>query len=114
MPIPNAANINSSGILISSTNLKMMELSEDQSTLSIGPGDRWGDAYIYLNETQTGKMVIGGRYAPVGLPGYLLGGGMSFFSYEYGFSSTNGNVKAYNVSLSTATLEQRLIKQRLF
>jgi hypothetical protein len=79
--------------------------------LSIGPGHRWGDAYIYLNETQTGKMVVGGRYAPVGVPGYLLGGGMSFFSYEYGFSSTNGNVKAFNVSLSGAILSQSLMQE---
>lgn len=98
MTIPTAANINSTGILISSTNLKTLKLSEDKSTLSVGPGHRWGDAYTYLNGT--GKMVVGGRYAPVGVPGYLLGGGMSFFSYEYGFSSTNGNVQAYEVTLS--------------
>jgi FAD/FMN-containing dehydrogenase len=103
MPIANAANINSSGILISSTNLKSMELSEDQSTISVGPGLRWGDLYIYLNETKSGKMVVGGRYAPVGIPGYLLGGGMSFFSYEYGFSSTNGNVQAFEVGISRAS-----------
>jgi FAD/FMN-containing dehydrogenase len=103
MPTPDAANINSSGILISSTNLKTMELSEDQSTVSVGPGPRWGDLYIYLNETQSGKMVVGGRYAPVGIPGYLLGGGLSFFSYEYGFSSTNGNVQAFEVSISIAS-----------
>jgi FAD/FMN-containing dehydrogenase len=98
MPIPDAANINSTGILISSTNLKVLELSEDGGTLSLGPGYRWGDAYIYLEETGTGKMIVGGRYAPVGVPGYLLGGGMSFFSYEYGFSSTNGNVDTFEVS----------------
>jgi FAD/FMN-containing dehydrogenase len=111
MPIADAANINSTGILISSTNLNTLELSEDQNTLSIGPGKRWGDAYIYLNETQTGNMVVGGRYAPVGVPGYLLRGGVSFFSYEYGFSSTNGNVKAFNVSLPTTTLSHRLIQR---
>jgi FAD/FMN-containing dehydrogenase len=97
MPIPDAANINSSGILISSTNLKALQLSDDLGTLAIGPGKRWGDAYIYLNSTGTGKMVVGGRYGPVGVPGYLLGGGMSFYSYEYGFSSTAGNVRAFEV-----------------
>ncbi|KAF4626377.1 hypothetical protein G7Y89_g11779 [Cudoniella acicularis] len=82
MPIPDAANINSTGVLISSTNLTTLELSDDQSFVSVGPGKRWGDVYIYLDETRTGKMVVGGRYAPVGIPGYLLGGGMSFFSYD--------------------------------
>lgn len=99
MPISTAANISSTGILISSTNLKTLELSADGSTLDISPGHRWGDAYIYLEEAGTGKMVVGGRYAPVGVPGYLLGGGMSFFSYVYGFSSTNGNVLTFEVSL---------------
>jgi FAD/FMN-containing dehydrogenase len=97
MPIPDAANINSTGILISSTNLKTLQISDDSSTLAISPGHRWGEAYIYLDALGTGKMVVGGRYAPVGVPGYMLGGGMSFFSYEYGFSSTNGNVAAYEV-----------------
>lgn len=100
MSIPDAANINSGGVLISSTNLKTLELSEDQSTVSVGPGPRWGDVYVYLDETKSGKMVVGGRYAPVGIPGLLLGGGMSFFSGEYGFASTNGNVRAFEVSSS--------------
>lgn len=100
MPVENAANINSTGVLISSTNLKTMQLSDDMSTLAVGPGFRWGDAYSYLNSTGTGKMVSGGRYTPVGIPGYLIGGGMSFFSYEKGFSSANGNIEAYEVYLT--------------
>jgi hypothetical protein len=110
MPVEDAANIVSSGVLISSTNLKTLKLSEDLSSLSIGPGYRWGDAYIYLNETQTGKMVVGGRYAPVGVPGLLLGGGMSFFSYEYGFASTNGNVQSYEVSFFSSSRDPILSK----
>lgn len=108
MPIADAANIDSSGILISSTNLNTLQLSEDQQTLSVGPGNRWGDAYIYLNGTQTGKMVVGGRYGPVGVPGVLLGGGMSFFSYEYGFASTNGNVRSFQVSSFSPSVAQKL------
>lgn len=99
MPIPDAANINSTGILISSSQLTTLELSEDLQTLSVGPGHPWGDVYEFLDTTRTGKMVVGGRYSPVGIPGYLLGGGMSFYSFEYGFSSSNGNVRAYEVGL---------------
>ncbi|OBT98862.1 hypothetical protein VE01_03298 [Pseudogymnoascus verrucosus] len=104
MSVPEAANINSTGVLISSTNLKTLELSGDQSTLSVGPGPRWGDVYIYLDETKSGKMVVGGRYAPVGIPGLLLGGGMAFFSGEYGFASTNGNVRAYECVLASGKI----------
>ncbi|KAF8866364.1 FAD-binding domain-containing protein [Acephala macrosclerotiorum] len=84
MPIADAANINSTGILISSTNLNTLSLSDDLSYVEVGPGPRWGDVYEYLNSTGTGEMVVGGRYAPVGVPGLLLGGEMSFFSYDYG------------------------------
>ena len=108
MPIANAANINASGILISSTNLKILQLSEDHETMSVGPANRWGDVYVYLNATETGKMVVGGRYSPVGVPGLLLGGVMSFFSYEYGFASANGNVKAFEVSLSSPLIATQI------
>ena len=108
MPIANAANINASGILISSTNLNILQLSEDHETMSVGPANRWGDVYVYLNATKTGKMVVGGRYGPVGVPGLLLGGGMSFFSYEYGFASANGNVKAFEVSLSSPLIATQI------
>jgi hypothetical protein len=97
MFIPNAANIDSTGVLISSTKLDTLQLSTDLKTLSVGPGPRWGDVYVYLNSTQTGKMVVGGRYSPVGVPGLLLGGGISFYSSEFGFASTNGNIRAFEV-----------------
>ncbi|CZR57665.1 uncharacterized protein PAC_07554 [Phialocephala subalpina] len=57
----------------------------------------WGEVYTFLNTTGTGKMVVGGRHAPVGIPGLLLGGGISFFSYDYGFASTNGNMQGVEV-----------------
>lgn len=65
--------------------------------MSIGLGNRWGQVYEYLNATGTGRMVVGGRLGPVGVPGLLLGGSMSFYSYQYGLSSTNGNILAYQV-----------------
>ncbi|KAG9239563.1 FAD binding domain-containing protein [Amylocarpus encephaloides] len=110
MTITDAANINSTGILISSTNLLTMELSKDKSYLSVAPGRRWGDTYVYLDEDKSGKMVVGGRYSPVGIPGYLLGGGMSFFSYEYGFSSTNGNVKTFECVLADGSIVEATVE----
>lgn len=94
MPIAGAANIDSSGIMLSSSGLNQLILSEDGSTVSVGPGNRWGDVYGYLEPT--GKMVVGGRMGIVGVPGFLLGGGISFFSYEYGWASAN--IASYEVS----------------
>lgn len=95
MPISDAANINSTGVQISSTNLNVLKLSEDKQTMSIGPGPRWGDVFEYLDGTNL--TVIGGRLPPVGVPGLLLGGGISYFSYSQGLGSSNGKIRAFEV-----------------
>lgn len=95
MPIEDAANINATGVLISSTNLNTLALSDDKSYLSVGPGPRWGDVFTYLNGTDL--MVVGGRLGPVGVSGLLLGGGMSFYSFNRGLASAGGKIKAYEV-----------------
>ncbi|KAL1610485.1 hypothetical protein SLS60_002153 [Paraconiothyrium brasiliense] len=88
MPISDAANINSTGVLLTSTNLNTLKLSDDKETMSIGPGPRWGDVFQYLEGTNL--TVIGGRLAPVGVPGLLLGGG--------------GKIKAYEAVLADGTI----------
>lgn len=99
MPISDAANINSSGVLLSSTNLNTLKLSEDRETMSVGPGPRWGDVFNYLEFTN--KTVIGGRLAPVGIPGLLLGGGISWYSVKHGLASSQGKIKAYEVRMAS-------------
>lgn len=94
MPITGAANIDSSGILISSTNLNQLTISEDRSILSTGPGNHWVDVYNYLEPYE--KMIVGGRMGVVGVPGFLLGGGISFLSYEHGWASAN--IASFGVS----------------
>jgi hypothetical protein len=98
MPISDAANINDTGVLISSTNLNTLKLSKDGETMSVGPGPRWGDVFNYLEFTN--KTVIGGRLAPVGIPGLLLGGGISWYSAKHGFASSQGKIKAYEVRVA--------------
>ncbi|KAI8243662.1 Bifunctional solanapyrone synthase [Colletotrichum sp. SAR 10_77] len=98
MPISNVSSIDTNGILISSVNMKTLTISEDKNTVSVGPGLRWTDVYTALDGT--GVTVLGGRGSPIGVSGLLLGGGVSFFSYEYGLASTNGNVKAYECVLA--------------
>lgn len=106
MPIADAANINSTGVLISSTNLKTLELSEDKETMSIGPGPRWGDVFEYMDGSNV--TIVGGRLAPVGVPGLLLGGGISYYSYKLGLGASNGKIKAYEVIFSRANLRASL------
>lgn len=42
------------------------------------------DVYKFLEPK--GLIVSGGRLAPIGVPGLLLGGGISFYGNQYGFS----------------------------
>ncbi len=66
-----ASNANG-GITIDLVNLNALELSEDMMTASVGPGQRWGKVYEFLEKQ--GRVVIGGRVSSVGVGGFLLGG----------------------------------------
>lgn len=66
-----ASNIEG-GITIDLVRLDGIELSEDGETASIGPGNRWGKVYEFLEER--GRVVVGGRVSNVGVGGFLLGG----------------------------------------
>jgi len=87
MPIPLYNNANSSGILLSTSNLTTLSLSSNNETLSIGPGKSWIDVAEYL--LPYGLVAVGGRVGEVGVPGFLLGGGISFYASQYGFGSDN-------------------------
>jgi hypothetical protein len=47
------------GITVSMENLKKVQLSSDQTTADIGPGNRWVDVYTALGNSNVG--VVGGR-----------------------------------------------------
>jgi FAD/FMN-containing dehydrogenase len=87
MPLIGSNSIDAPGILLSMTKLKTIVLSEDKTVASIGPGNRWLNVYEYLEPH--GLVVVGGRVGQVGVSGLLLGGGISFYSNQYGFASDN-------------------------
>ncbi|RSL53644.1 hypothetical protein CEP53_007703 [Fusarium sp. AF-6] len=87
MPIPNAANIDSSGVLVASASLNQLILDDEKETIEVGSGNKWTNVYEYLEPYKLA--VVGGRAGLVGVPGFLLGGGISFFSNEYGRASAN-------------------------
>jgi hypothetical protein len=86
MPISGYANING-GVLIGLTNLNQLQLCADKSHVPVGPGNRWEDVYKYLEPY--GPVALGGRVGNAGVPGLLLGVGISFYSNQYGFSANN-------------------------
>lgn len=71
-PNPGWASITQSGILIDLSALNNITVSEDKSTITVGPGQRWGDVYDFLDSYGVG--VIGGRIPHVGVGGLILGG----------------------------------------
>ncbi|KAF4425881.1 Bifunctional solanapyrone synthase [Colletotrichum fructicola] len=87
MPVVGYNGIGSSGVLLSTSNLTTLAVSDDKATVSVGAGHRWRDVYSYLQPY--GLAVVGGRIGGVGVSGLLLGGGISFYSNQYGFAADN-------------------------
>ncbi|KAH8731845.1 hypothetical protein GQ44DRAFT_670461 [Phaeosphaeriaceae sp. PMI808] len=81
------------GITISMENFKQVVVSDDKKTADVGPGNRWVDVYTATGKSGVG--VVGGRMSPVGVPGLILGGGISFFSNKLGWACDN--VASYEV-----------------
>ncbi|WQF76629.1 Putative FAD-binding domain, PCMH-type, FAD-binding, type PCMH, subdomain 2 [Colletotrichum destructivum] len=77
------ASNTASGVTIDLVRLNTLNLN-DNGTVSIGSGNRWGDVYRYLEPR--GIMVAGGRESTVGVSGLLLGGGLSWYSGYIGFA----------------------------
>lgn len=87
-----ASNIDH-GVTIDLSNLSEVTLVDDDQAVWLGPGARWRDVYDTL--ALHGLTVSGGRVADVGVGGYVLGGGMSWFANHYGW--TVDRVKAFQV-----------------
>jgi FAD/FMN-containing dehydrogenase len=75
---------NNGGVVISMCKFKDISLSADKSVAKISPGLTWLEVYNALDKYDV--TVTGGRVPSVGVPGLLLGGGLSFQNSEYGFS----------------------------
>jgi FAD/FMN-containing dehydrogenase len=94
------ANSIDGGPLIVMSNLTTLELSADRKSVWVGPGLDWGEVYTFLDKY--GLATTGGRLAPVGVPGLLLGGGISFHGNQYGWSADN--VVEYEIVLYTGKI----------
>ncbi|TGJ84033.1 hypothetical protein E0Z10_g4738 [Xylaria hypoxylon] len=88
------------GPLISTKNLNQVVLDAVAETVRVGPGNRWDDVSAALDGS--GYTVIGGRIGNVGVGGYMLGGGMSFMSTEYGWAANS--VLEFELVLANASV----------
>ncbi|KAF7193364.1 FAD-dependent monooxygenase CTB5 [Pseudocercospora fuligena] len=78
-----ASNINH-GITIDLAQLNQVRLADNNSAVYLGPGARWEDVYTVFEPHNL--TVFGGRVAHVGVGGYVLGGGLSWFANEHGWT----------------------------
>ncbi|KAI1292557.1 FAD binding domain-containing protein [Xylaria venustula] len=88
------------GPLISTANLNEVILDTTTETVRVGPGNRWDDVTAALDGS--GYTVVGGRIGNVGVGGYMLGGGLSFMSTEYGWAANS--VVEYELVLANASI----------
>lgn len=85
------------GVTIDMVHLNNITVSADRQTVSIGPGNRWINVTEPLD--RIGLAVVGGRDMNVGVSGLTLGGGLSFFSGQYGWACDN--VRGYEIVLAS-------------
>ncbi|RPA93585.1 FAD-binding domain-containing protein [Choiromyces venosus 120613-1] len=91
------ANINN-GVLISLSLFKEVTVHPDYAR--IGAGNYWGDVYKVLESQNV--MVAGAAVSTVGVPGFLLGGGMTLRSGEYGFGCDG--VRGFQIVLGSGEI----------
>jgi hypothetical protein len=98
-PAAGFANIDH-GVTIDMTGLDTVSISDNRMVASIGTGASWLDVYNYLDPFN--KTVAGGRNGAVGVGGLTLGGGISYFSPQTGF--TCDTVVNFELVLATGKL----------
>lgn len=86
--------------LISTKNLNEVNFDASSMTVRVGPGNDWEDVHEALQDA--GVTVVGGRIGDVGVGGYVLGGGLSFLSTQYGWAANN--IVEFEVVLANASI----------
>ncbi|KAI8934042.1 hypothetical protein NX059_008810 [Plenodomus lindquistii] len=85
-PYSGASNIEN-GVTIDLQYLNSVEYDAENSLVKVGPGAKWSDVFPTLEPL--GVITTGGRSSSVGVGGITLGGGISYFSAEYGLICDN-------------------------
>ncbi|KAK7038748.1 hypothetical protein VNI00_010633 [Paramarasmius palmivorus] len=97
--IANVGFSSTTGVQISMLKFNSIEYDEGLGTVKIGAGLVWGEVYLAL--APHGVKVVGGRGPPVGVSGFLLGGGYSYFTDQYGLAIDN--IVAHDLVLPNGT-----------
>ncbi|KAK3935951.1 hypothetical protein QBC46DRAFT_357856 [Diplogelasinospora grovesii] len=96
---PGSNNV-ANGVTIDLSFMNSSTYDSATNTARVEPGARWGNVYADLQKA--GVTVVGGRDGGVGVGGFLLGGGLSFFTLRLGFACDS--VGNYEVVLPNGTV----------
>ncbi|KAL4928152.1 FAD-binding oxidoreductase [Aspergillus undulatus] len=94
------ANNIETGVTIDLSHMNSTTYNKEAKVASILPGSRWEAVYKSLEEYNA--VVPGGRTGPVGVGGFLLGGGNSFHAARVGLACDN--VVNYEVVLASGRI----------
>lgn len=95
------------GVTIDLQYLNNTSYNANTNIASIGPGAKWEDVYASLHEY--GVVATGGRDGDVGVGGFLLGGGSTYYMAKQGFgcdSIVNFEVVLANGTIVNANKDQ--------
>lgn len=85
--------------MLALNSLNTTKVASDNSTIEVGPGNRWVDVYEALSPV--GRYCIGGRLKTIGVAGLELIGGFHYLINKYGMAMDN--VVSYDVVLGNGT-----------
>ncbi|KAF4542892.1 FAD binding domain-containing protein [Lasiodiplodia theobromae] len=88
------------GVTIDLGKMDQAVYDNETNIANIGPGGRWKNVYAELHKQ--GVLVTGGRDGDVGVGGFLLGGGLTYFMGRQGFGVDS--VKNFEVVLANGTV----------
>jgi FAD/FMN-containing dehydrogenase len=88
------------GVTIDLSMMNSSQYDKITNTARLEPGGRW--EHVYANLQSQGVTVTGGRDGGVGVGGYLLGGGLSFFFGRMGFACDS--ITNYEVVLTNGSI----------
>ncbi|KAK6354808.1 hypothetical protein TWF696_003941 [Orbilia brochopaga] len=98
-PIPGWSNTNG-GVLLSASAINDVAVDPARRTVKFGAGCKWKDIYAKLDPLGLG--VMGARDNTVGVGGFLLGGGISYYSNSNGWAADH--VIEYEVVYADGTI----------
>ena len=88
------------GVTVDLSHMNASTYDKEANTAGVQPGARWRKVYTDLDEY--GVTVVGGRDGSVGVGGFLLGGGISYFSGRQGLGCDG--VVNYELVLGNGTV----------